>query len=206
MHCSNTMLAASLLLVTAAIPAAAQRQAPPPPTPTDWAHGSTVSVEAGLATASDDSGASLGVAVGWELAPRLMVEGSGRWVDRPDADSGFNAALKVRAGLRRADVSPFVEGGLGLYRVSTTAPDTLPDFYARRVATGMGGQRRAFTDPTFHVGGGVSVFVSRRLALQPSVEAMMARDGGRGFTTTVAAIRATYHFEDHPVTPSRSTR
>jgi hypothetical protein len=60
-----------------------------------------------------------------------------------------------------------------------------------------------FTDPMFQVGGGINVFMSRKVALQPAVEAMIVTRDGHALTMAAVSLRVAYHFEDHPVTPSR---
>jgi hypothetical protein len=204
----RSAIAAFVMLMLVTAPAGAQRRAAPPPlTPTDWAHGSTVSLEGGVASVSSDVGAVLGGAIGWSMTPKLMVEGSARWVDSPGAANGFNAALKLRTGMRRAGVSPFAEGGFGLYHLNPTssADADLPEFYRRRLTNGGTGTGRSFTDPAFHVGGGLSLFVSRKLAFQPAADLMIVTGDGESYVAKMFVLRATYHFENHPVTPVRRT-
>jgi hypothetical protein len=186
-----------------AAPAFAQRTSPPVrPQSNDWTRGTTISLAAGLGTASSDTGAMLAGAVGWELRPRLAFEGSGLWLDRRDGAEAFGAAIKVRAGLVRSGVSPFVEGGFGLYHVSSQQRATLPEFYRRRVAAGTT-LVKPFTDPSFNVGGGINVFMSRQLALQPAVEAIIVTRGSHAYVVTAVSLRVAYHFEEHPVTLDR---
>ena len=142
----------------------------------------------------------LGGAVGWEMKPRLAFEGSGRWLGYDGDVTGFGAALSVRTGARRTDVSPFGEAGFGLYRVSGSIA-ALPDFYRARVNDANALGRRSFTDPAWHIGGGINVFVSRKLAVQPVVDVMLIRGDGRATTMGVFTVRGVYHFEDHLVTP-----
>ena len=202
----HRVCALALVFAALAVPASAQRQVPPPPVPDDWKHGTALSLAGGLATDTSDPGAAAGGAIGWEIKPRLAVEGSALWVDDAAGAGGFNAALKVRAGLRRAGVSPFVEGGIGLYHVSTTAgPETMPAFYSHRMVSPTNGTTvtQSFTDPSFHIGAGVNVFMSRHIALQPAIEAIIVTADSQSYTFTAMTIRLAYHFEDHPVTRSR---
>lgn len=190
-----------LVAVALSVPAYGQRTAPTAPTPDDWGHGTTLSASLGVATDSSDTGLTAGGAIGWELDPRVMLEGSALWLDRRGGADGFNAALKVRAGLTRSGVSPFLEAGVGLYRVSTKAPDEMPLFYRRRMAAhGAARMPGSFTDPVFDVGGGLNVFMSRHLALQPAVEAMFVTRDSEVHTVAVFSVRLAYHFENHPVT------
>jgi hypothetical protein len=196
-------LTLAIALVALAPPAFAQRTAPPvSPTTDDWTHGTTISLAGGVATGSSDTGALLGGAVGWELRPRLAVEAGGSWLDRAEGAEAFAAAINVRAGLARSGVSPFVEGGFGLFHFSPKQAGSLPDFYRRRVAA-RGGLVKPFTDPMFHVGGGVNLFTSRRLAVQPAIEAMVVTRDGHAYTLAAVSLRVAYHFEDHPVTLAR---
>jgi hypothetical protein len=138
------------------------------------------------------------------MKPRLAFEGSGRWVGYDGDVTGFGAALSVRAGTRRADVSPFAEAGFGLFRVSGSAA-ALPDFYRTRLGAANTLGQRTFTDPAWHVGGGVNIFLSRKFALQPAVDLMLIRGDGKGTAMGVFAVRGVYHFEDHLVTMLRRT-
>lgn len=184
-----------------ASPAWAQRTAPQASSPDDWRHGTTVSASLGVATDGTDTAPLAGGAVGWELTPRVMVEGSGTWVDRPQAANGFNAALKVRAGLTRSGVSPFVEGGVGLYRAEYAPADAMPAFYRRRLGDQHSSPMlQVFTDPVFHAGAGLNVFTSRHLSLQPAAEVLVVTRGGHAYTLCALSVRLAYHFEDHPVT------
>ena len=159
-------------------------------------------MSAGVATASSDTGGIAGGAIGWEITPGMLVEGSGLWLDRRSGSHAFDAALKVRAGLRRSGVSPFIEGGFGLYHVSAKTSGEMPEFYRRRTPAG-GMSTGSFTDPVFHLGTGINVFVSRHLALQPAAEALIVTRGGHAYTLGAFSLRLAYHFEDHPVTLGR---
>lgn len=190
-----------LITVPLSSPVWAQRSAPQAAPPDDWGHGTTVSASVGVAADGSATGAAAGGAVAWELTPRVLVEGSGVWLDRREGSHAFNAALKVRAGLTRGGVSPFVEGGVGLYRVTSRTSAPMPGFYQRRLASqGAGLTRQVFTDPVFQVGAGVNVFASRHLSLQPAVEALVVTRDAHAYTLTVFSLRLAYHFEDHPVT------
>lgn len=185
-----------------ALPAWAQ-----PDVPGDgWGHGTTLDGFAGVAIDSSRSGALLGGAVGWEVTPRVAIEGSGAWLEFGGGSSAFNGALKMRlrlSGLRTID--PFVQAGVGLYRASFTAnPDDAPGFYSRRMSTHMeAGVGATFTDPTVVAGGGVNVFLTRQFSIRPDVEAAIVLRDRRSLVVTSVTLHAVYHFEDRPVTPSR---
>jgi hypothetical protein len=83
------------------------------------------------------------------------------------------------------------------------ARDDVPDFYRRRLPPDTFGVRHTFTDPSFIAGGGVNLFVSRHLAIRPEVQAMVVRRDSNQLVVTAATAHVVYHFEEHPVTPSR---
>ena len=111
----------------------ASARAQPEIRPTEWSHGTTLSGFAGVPLQSEQAGAALGGAVGWELTPRFAVEGSGSWLDFGHGSEGFGGAITLRTRLfRRRTVDPFVQGGIGMYRAwfAADAPP-LPRFHAR---------------------------------------------------------------------------
>jgi hypothetical protein len=173
----------------------------------EWSRGTTLNGFAGATMDSSQSGPAIGGAVGWELTPRVAIEGSGSWADFGQDTNSFAGALKVRlriAGRRYLD--PFVQTGVGLYRASFgTSDPAVPAFYRRRMVASTQGSATSgtFTDPTLIGGGGVSIFLNRHFALRPDAEvAFVFRDGNHHVVTTVA-LHAVYHFESHPVTPVR---
>lgn len=194
-------LAAALVLAASTV-AAAQ----PAPAGT-WIRGSTISLFAGLATASSDTGGLAGGAAGFEITPWFGVEGSAAWLDRRGGAEAFAAALTVHASLKvPRPAVPFVKGGVGLYRASFgSSADDLPDFYRRRLGPGEPavGTSHTFRDPSFVVGGGINLFATRHIALRPEIEAMVVRRESRNHVVTAVTMHVAYHFEDHPVTPAR---
>jgi hypothetical protein len=158
---------------------------------------------AGVAAASSRAGALVGGAAGWEITPRFGLEGRMAWFDRPGRAEAFTAALTARANLMSARTAvPFVKGGVGLYRASFEAADgNMPDFYRRRLGPDFG-LSRTFTDPSFVVGGGVSVFTSRHWAVRPEIEATVVRRQSRSYVVTALTMGVAYHFEEHPITPA----
>jgi hypothetical protein len=191
-------LAALLVFVTSTGVAA---QTTPPGNA--WSHGTTVDVFAGVAAASSRGSALAGGAAGWEITPRLGLEGRMAWLDRPGRAEAFAAALTARANLTNARPAVlFVKGGVGLYRASFEAADgNMPDFYRRRLGPGFG-MTHTFTDPSFVVGGGVNVFTSRHWAIRPEIEAIVVRRQSRSHVVTAVTMGVAYHFEEHPVTPA----
>ena len=169
-----------------------------------WRHGTTVSGFAGVAFDSQDTGSALGGALGWEVTPKLGIEGSAAWLDRGASSDSFSAALKVRAALFGRDrVAPFVVAGIGAYQTSHSPSADMPAFYRRRMAGHVGPGEKRFTDPTVVIGGGLSYFVNRHLSVRPEVESMVVMGDSDRYVVTTAAFHVAFHFEEHPVTPSR---
>jgi hypothetical protein len=154
-----------------------------------WSRGTTLSASVGAASAPSANGALAGVGIGWEVTPRFGIEGEAAWLDRPGDSEAFAAALTAQFRLRGLQpVSPYVKGGVGMYRLSLDVP------------------RATFTDPSAVVGGGVRLFATRHLAFRPEVQAMVvARDAGRQVVTAIA-VHVEYHFEDHVITPADRLR
>jgi hypothetical protein len=199
---SLTLIAAALVLAAGATVASAQTIAPPPNL---WTHGTTVNLFTGAASAASETGPLAGGAVGWEITRWVAVEGSGAWLNRRESAEAFAAELKalVNVAPSRA-VVPFVEGGIGLYRASfDSSRGALPGFYQART-TPTAGNRMTFTDPSFVVGGGVNLIASRHMAIRPDVEAKIVRRNSENYVVTAVSIHLAYHFDDHPVTGSRS--
>lgn len=165
-----------------------------------WQYGTTLTLNPGVASGNSEAGATLGGAIGWEVTPRLAVEGIGTWLNRPESSETFSAAIRSRYALVPRRSAPFLEGGFGMY-VTTIDPTTasVPGFYRNRIDETA--RRQTFTDPAFFAGGGWTAFVSRHISLQPAVEWTIVTRGGHGYVLTGAAVRLSYHFEDHLVTP-----
>jgi hypothetical protein len=185
---------ALVMLMTLSMNASAQQAAP-----SEGEHATTLNVFAGAGTDSSETGLVAGMAMGWDATPLFALEGSGSWLDRGDGANAFAAALKVQARLRSVrPVVPFAEAGFGLYRAwfDPGAP-AVPEFYQHRITT----TDRTVTDPAFVVGGGVSLFASRRISIRPDLETMLVRSSGQNYFVTTFAVRFVYHFEDRPITP-----
>lgn len=181
-------------------------QRPSPTTPTDWSHGSTLALFAGSAVSDGHSAGLAGAAIGWELTPRWSIEGTGEWQEWGRDPDGFGASVTTHYGLWRThNLMPTVLGGVGVFRASFDEPDgALPAFYSTRVSA----QRRlgagvTFTDPSVIAGFGLAAFVSRHWSLQPDLRAVVVTRHDHAYTRTTFTVRVVYHFEDHPVTPSK---
>jgi hypothetical protein len=192
------MLVAMILLL-AAFPAQAQG-----PLPThQWSHCATLTGSGGVATGSDHTGATLGGAIGWEITPRIALEGAATWFDKQTGSSAFAAALSVRGMLADSFwVAPFVEGGFGLYSASfdpKRAAD-IPPFYANRMS---GTLTNWFTDPAFFLGTGVDLMRRNNFAVRPTAGAIVAIRDGDAYTVGTFAIRVEYHFGGLPPAASK---
>lgn len=104
---------AGALILTIASVAAAQT-----PRPTVmFRHGSTINLFAGGASARSTTAVVGGAGVGWELSPRIAIEGTGQWLAWGSDTHAFAAALIAQAGMVRVgSVMPFLSGGVGLSR------------------------------------------------------------------------------------------
>jgi hypothetical protein len=194
-----------LLVSAASLAVAASAWAQVAPRVDDWHHATTVSGFAGAAVASSSTGSMLGGTAGWEITPALAIEGSGAWASFDHGASGFSGALQVRRRLGgRRSIDPFVQAGVGVYRASFGPDDSvMPDFYRQRVTRRISEMGTTFHDPTVLAGGGLSVFISRHVAVRPVVQALVAFRDRRHLVMTSVAVHAVYHFENHPVTPVR---
>jgi hypothetical protein len=173
--------------------------------PNVWSHGTRLAASAGLASASSDTGGLVGTAIAWEITPRLSVEGMGLWLDRKDATSTFAAALMAEMSLLPPHpLAPFVEAGFGFYRSSFDARrETVPSFYRDRMTAAVATSGATFTDPAFVFGVGLSVFAARHLAIRPQMDVFVVTRSSRTYVVYTAAVQVAYHFENHPITPSR---
>ena len=199
---SSTVVAFTVVTLALSVPAWTQ----PAPEAHEWGHGTTLTGFTGAAVDSSRSEPLYGGAIGWEITPKLAIEGTGSWVEHGSGTDAFAGALKVQAALlRRHAARPFLQAGMGLYRASFDVRDEMPDFYRARVRSDVSdhGVMRAFTDPTLVVGGGVDLFVSRNFALRPDIETMFVLRSRKSYVVTAIRINVVYHIEDHPVTPTR---
>jgi hypothetical protein len=193
----------TLVLLALSMPASAQPAVPGG----DWSHGTTLNIFAGAGVDSSDTSPLAGAAVGWEITPAIAVEGSGYWLDRAAGMDAFAAALKLQVGLVVPHTAvPFVQAGLGLYRASFgPAATAVPDFYRQRMTSRLSvpGVTSTFTDPSFILGAGINVFLTRHIAVRPDIETMIVRRDAHNYLVTAVAVHMAYHFESHPMTPSR---
>jgi hypothetical protein len=178
-------------------------------TPAMWRRGTMLNLFGGAVATSNDQGPIAGGAVGWEVTPRIALEGSGTWFEWGHRAHAFGATVRAQVAIATArPVVPFLSGGVGLYRTWFRTADTgMPEFYGRRMRNVPApvGVSATFTDPSVVFGGGVNVFVSRHVAVRPDVEATVVVRHSRTHVVTAAAVHLAYHFEDRPITPARRT-
>jgi outer membrane protein with beta-barrel domain len=185
------------LLCGASGPAWAQTN----PSQSPWTHGTTVNVFAGTASASSDTGPLAGMALGWEVTRWVTVEGTGSWLNRRQGAEAFAADLKALVNVMPTrSILPFIQGGVGLYRASfDPSRDAMPAFYRNRFGTrAFAASAATFTDPTFVVGGGVNMFVSRHLAIRPDFQTTIVSRDADHYIVNSASVHLAYHFEPHP--------
>lgn len=165
----------------------------------DWQRGTVLAGSVGGAVASPDTRLFTGTALGWEIMPRLSVEGRAAWLPHADQPTDFvallNAAVPLLPGRRTV---PFVSGGIGMYR-ATIDPgrSDVPEFYARRL--GAGTSRRVFQDRLISFGGGVDLFATRHLAIRPDVSVWAVMGDGERRWMPVYTVSLAYHFEAHGI-------
>jgi len=197
--CTRALLVASVVL---GISTSLQAQTKPPAHM--WSHCTTLTMSGGISTASDYNGATLSGAIGWEMTPRLSLEGSGTWFDKQTGSTGWAGALNVRAVLVESQtIAPFVEGGFGLYSASFDPKSVthVPSFYRDRMS---GVITNWFTDPAFFAAAGFDIWRSNRVAVRPTIGAIFAVNDGHAYTTGTATVRLEYHFGGLPPDASRS--
>lgn len=192
--------AAALALLILATPVAAQD-----PASGDWQHGTTVTAFGGGSNALSDFDIAAGLALGWEVTPRVTIEGRGMWFNGSTGSSAFAAVLGPRFPLRPAHrLNPFVSAGVGMFRASFTSGATeIPEFYRRQMDPD-GPQIGTFDDFMYTFGGGLDLFLNNHFALRPEWSLMLVTDGSETRGVQVYGVTLAYHFEDHPPGGSRA--
>jgi hypothetical protein len=203
MCCLRSLSFVLLLPLIGAVTANAQ-----PPLKTAYeseTHCSSLDVFGGVASAESTAGGLAGGGAGWQITPWFGLEGEAFWADRSGSESGFSAAIHARWNLVRGwRVMPYAKTGAGLYRASFDASDdTMPSFYRDRLEDRQMGANRAFADPAVIAGGGLDILLSRRVSLRPQGEAMVVLDHGKSRVMPAFTVHMAFHFDEHPITPSR---
>jgi hypothetical protein len=197
----------TLVALFVAASAAAAAAQPPKDVPYASHHCTTLTGFGGVAWSSSDPGAVGGAGIGWGMTPWFGLEGTASWLDRPADETGFAAALDAHFKLPEWDRAvPFAKAGFGLYHATFDGPDgSMPMFYRRRMSMSSEtmASHRSFTDPAVVLGGGVNLFLTRRVSLRPDFEAIIAMGDSDSNVVSVVTLQLAFHFEEHPVTPSR---
>jgi hypothetical protein len=164
-----------------------------------WQRGTVLAGTAGAAVASPDTRFVGGTALGWEIMPRLTVEGRALWLPATDEPSDFvallSAAVPLTPGRRTV---PFVSGGVGMYRATIdSASNEIPEFYARRMSAGVA--RPVFQDFLYSFSGGADVLATRHFTIKPEVSVLAVMANGDRRWIAVYAVNLAYHFEAHGI-------
>lgn len=195
------LCAAGVFLAATSV-AAQEAPAQEAPASGAWTRGSSINVFGGLATDGSRSGVDAGAAIGWDVTPRIGMEGTASWLDRGTRADAFAADLSVLFFLvapRRT--VPFVKAGGGVYRTwLDTVESPIPEFYGRRIVERPIGTSATFTDGMIVAGGGANVWVSSRIAIRPEVETKFVVADGRTYPVTTVGVRLAFYFEEHPTT------
>ena len=174
-----------------------------PALPSEWSRGTAVGGFAGVGADGSHASGLFGGTLGWDLNPRVAIQGSGGWAQYGDGADAFSASLGARFNLLRWQrVNPFVNTGIGFYRASFEPGASASDFYQRRRPTGIphSALQSTFTDPSFVFGGGFDIAVNRRMKIRPEVNVDMVFHDSRTNAVPSFRMHFVYVFEHHPVT------
>ena len=170
----------------------------------EWRQGTTLSGFIGGATSPFTGAApALGLTIGWDLTPRLGIDGRGLWI--PSEHGGaFAATLGGRLALQPArPFVPFVSAGAGFHRASFDRPaGPAAWFYRDRMLMREGRSHGySFTDFALALGAGADIFLSRHIAVRPDLSAMIVTSRSDVRLVPVYGVHLSYHFESRPITP-----
>ena len=203
----RAVVSVSLLALTLALSGASVSAQTSDREAVDFRHATTLGISGGGAVDGEQAGPAAGVLVGWQLSPRLAVEGFGRWFARDHDSSAFAAAFTVQANVVSAGTTAmFVTGGFGMYYVDfgPSSMPAMPEFYRRRMSDAHAPvSGRSFTDPAIVAGGGFQFSVSRHVIVRPSIDTTIVPAQSRYHFVTTFAVSLAYRFEQHPVTAAR---
>jgi hypothetical protein len=173
-----------------------------------WSRGTTLSLSAGAATASPNTTATFGTALGWELTPRAEIEGAAAWLSKRRGADAFAAELKLLVNLiQPARVVPYLGGGVGLYRgMFDSATTAMPSFYRRRMMDANVATRASYTDPTIVVAGGMNLYVARHLSVKPEIAVRFVTADRHRYDVGTATVSVVYHVEEHVADTRRIVR
>ena len=169
----------------------------------DWAHGTTLAGFVGAASPFSGVDPALGLSLGWEVTPRLGLEGRGTWFPAPEGASAFAAAFGARMSFESArPILPFASAGVGFYRATfdSAASGTMPRFYRQRIAQ-PGRLSETFDDFLVTIGAGTELFVSRHIAVRPELTVLLITARSDARAVPLFGVHMVYHFESHEITP-----
>lgn len=163
---------------------------------TQFRRGTTLGGFAGVA--AGDTKAALGTALGWEISPRLAVEGRGLWLPDGTASTDFVASLNALMPIRPLGaVVPFASAGVGMYRATVDAGQRdVPEFYRQRLGVR---EHEIFQDFALTMGGGANMFVSPHFAIRPEVTILLVTTTSDVRTVALFGVHVVYHFVSHKV-------
>lgn len=191
-------VAAALIMVVPA--ASAQTKSV---TDEDWRHGTTLAGFVGAASPFAGVDPALGLSLGWEVTPRLGLEGRGTWFPAPEGMSAFSAAFGARMAFESSrPILPFATAGIGFYRATFdgTANVPMPRFYRGRMAE-FGRLSHTFDDFLVTIGAGTELFLSRHVALRPELTVLLVTTSSDVRAVPLFGVQMAYHFESHRITP-----
>lgn len=166
----------------------------------DWQHGTTLTGFVGAQSApSSDVKAAGGAGFGWEVTPRLSLEGRATWFPSGDEQSDFAATFAAHFPLvTRRRVVPFVTGGLGLYRATINPLSSdVPAFYRNRLSSAT--LLQTFQDFALTAGAGASFYMSDHFALRPEFTLMLLTTSSDVRPVGVYGVQFVFHFDAHPI-------
>ena len=169
----------------------------------DWSHGTTLAGFVGAASPFSGVDPALGLSLGWEVTPRLGLEGRGTWFPAPQGMSAFAAAFGARMAFESSrPILPFASAGVGFYRATfdAAASGTMPRFYRGRMAE-VGRLSRTFDDFLVTIGAGTELFLSRHVALRPELTMLLVTARTDARAVPLFGVHMVYHFESHEITP-----
>jgi hypothetical protein len=177
------------LALTMSSPVIAQTQ------PTSSLGSSYMSVFAGGAHTSSESGPVTGASLGIELTKRMNLEGRVRWFDVAAGDNAFAADLGVRyTVVRTTFTAPYVSAGAGVFdSYLSHVSDTTPSFYRQRMDAPDVAHN--FHDMLWTFGGGADLFMTGHVALRPEISVFIASTQHDARVVPVYGISLAYFFD-----------
>lgn len=193
-------------VVTLALPCSAAVAWAQPLTQTEWHQGTSLALFGGLASPDQDARAALGGTISWEVTRRIAFDASGLWFPagaRNDIVLGtVGARVSLTPGHR---ATPYLTAGVGLLHASMQGTAAhMPGFYRDRMMMPVSSRDgRTFDDFAVRLGAGAEILAGRRISIRPELQVVIASDRPDATVIPVVGVHLAYHFESHPITPSR---